>query len=221
MILLLGDIHGNAGVLKEAIAVAKEAHATSIVQLGDFGLFPDTEAWFRENTKGAHIPIYFIDGNYDDCQRWIECDTITQVWDDRNLFYIPRGTVMELDHRTVAVMGGASSINKAWLLRDGQHWDANEDITEAQISRLLKNAEGKTIDMFFTHCPPHSVIQQNFDPLWKLHFEVSIDWTDPNQLIIEDLWHKLGTTDIYSGHMHKRVQGINYRIVNINELLAV
>jgi len=31
----------------------------------------------------------------------------------------------------------------------------------------------------------------------------------------------LGTPDVYSGHMHKRVQGINYRIVNINELLAV
>jgi Icc-related predicted phosphoesterase len=221
MILLLGDIHGNAGILKEAIAVAKQAHATAIVQLGDFGLFPDTESWFRENTKNSHVPIYFIDGNHDDCQRWVECDTITQVWDDRNLFYIPRGTVTELDGRTIAVMGGASSINKAWLLRDGQHWDSNEDITDEQINRLLDNSKGKTIDIFLTHCPPHTVIQKNFDPLWKLYFEVSVDWTDPNQLIIEDLWHKLGTPNIYSGHMHKRIQGDDYRILNINELLAV
>jgi hypothetical protein len=35
------------------------------------------------------------------------------------------------------------------------------------------------------------------------------------------LWHKLGTPDIYSGHMHKRVQGMTYRILNINEVLAV
>jgi len=221
MILLLGDIHGNAGILRTAIEVSKESDAVAIVQLGDFGLFPDTEAWFRENIKDAHIPVYFIDGNHDNCQRWVECKTITRVWDDRELYYIPRGTVMELDGRTIAVMGGASSINKHWLIRDGQHWDANEDITETQITRLLQNTERKKIDILLTHCPPHTVIQQNFDPLWKLHFEVSIDWTDPNQLIIEDLWNKLGTPNIYSGHMHKRIQGPNYRILDINELLAI
>jgi len=221
MILLLGDIHGHAGILRKAIDVSKESNAKAIIQLGDFGLFPDTEAWFRENVKDAHIPVYFIDGNHDNCQRWVECETITRVWDDRELYYIPRGTVMELDGRTIAIMGGASSINKKWILRDGGNWDPNEDITEAQISLLLKNAEGKTIDTFLTHCPPHTVIQQNFDPLWKLHFEVSIDWTDPNQLIIEDLWHKMGSPDVYSGHMHKRVQGPNYRILDINELLAI
>lgn len=221
MILLLGDIHGNAGILKEAIEVAKGSDAKAIIQLGDFGLFPDTEDWFRENVKDTHIPIYFIDGNHDDCQRWVACDTVTRIWDDREMFYIPRGTVMELDGRTIAVMGGASSINKAWLLRDGQHWDANEDITEEHITRLLNNTKDKNIDMFLTHCPPNTVIQSNFDPLWKLYFEVSVDWTDPNQLIIEDLWHKLGTPDVYSGHMHKRIQGPNYRILNINEVLAV
>lgn len=221
MILLLGDIHGNAGILRKAIEVSKESDAKAIIQLGDFGLFPETEAWFRENVKDAHIPIYFIDGNHDDCQRWVECDTVTRIWEDREMFYIPRGTVMELDGRTIAVMGGASSINKNWLLRDGERWDSNEDITEPHISRLINNVEGKKVDMFLTHCPPHSVIQKNFDPLWKLYFEVSVDWVDPNQLIIEDVWQKLGSPDVYSGHMHKRIQGPNYRILDINELLAV
>jgi predicted phosphodiesterase len=221
MILLLGDIHGQCGILKRALDVSKHSDATAIIQLGDFGLFQDNEDWFRKNIEDAHIPIYFIDGNHDDCRRWIECDSVHRVWDDRELYYIPRGTVMELDGRTIAVMGGASSINKAWLLRDNMHWDPNEDITQEQIDTLLRNADGKKIDMFLTHCPPHSVIQQNFDPLWKLHFDVSIDWIDPNQVIIEELWHKMGTPDVYSGHMHKRIQGMTYRILDINELLAV
>jgi predicted phosphodiesterase len=221
MILLLGDIHGNAGILKQAIEVSKESNAKAIIQLGDFGLFTDNEQWFRENVKDAHIPIYFIDGNHDDCRRWIELDEVTRIWDDRELFYIPRGTVMELDGRTIAVMGGAASIDKKMRLENNMHWDSNEDISQEDISRLLINAEGERIDMFLTHCPPHSVIQQHFDPLWKLHFGVSIDWTDPNQHIIEELWHKLGTPDVYSGHMHKRVQGQDYRILNINELLAI
>jgi hypothetical protein len=87
--------------------------------------------------------------------------------------------------------------------------------------KVLDNAQGKTIDLFITHCPPHSVIEENFDPRNKLWFEVGLDWTDPNQLVIEELWHKLGTPMVYSGHMHRRVQGMTYRILDINELLAV
>ena len=221
MILLLGDIHGQTGILEEALDISKQSNACAIIQLGDFGLFQDNEEWFREHIKDAHIPIYFIDGNHDDCRRWIQYDSIHKVWDDRELYYIPRGTVMELDGQTIAVMGGASSINKKQLLEDNMHWDPNEDITKDDIARLLKNAEGKTVDMFLTHCPPHSVIQEHFDPVWKLHFDVNIDWIDPNQTIIEELWHKLGTPSVYSGHMHKRIQGMTYRILNINELLAV
>lgn len=221
MILLLGDIHGNAGILRKAIEVSKESDAKAIIQLGDFGLFPETEAWFRENVKDAHIPIYFIDGNHDNCQRWVEYESITQIWDDRELYYIPRGTVMELDGRTVAFMGGASSIDKNIRLKNNMDWDVNENISPTHIERLYRNALGKKVDMFLTHCPPHSVIEKNFDPINKLWFGVGVDWTDPNQNIIEDAWDKLNYPTVYSGHMHKRVVGNDYRILNINEILAV
>ena len=221
MILLLGDIHGYSVVLKRALEVAKETDAVAIVQLGDFGMFRDNEEQFREHIKDAHIPIYFIDGNHDDCVRWMNYEGIGRVWNDRELYYIPRGTVMELDGRTIAVMGGAGSIDKQYRLEQNMHWDQYENISEDHINLLLKNATGKTIDMFLTHCPPNSVIEKNFDPTNKLWFGVGIDWVDPNQMIIEDLWNKLGNPNVYSGHMHKRINGPNYRILNINELLSV
>jgi predicted phosphodiesterase len=221
MILLLGDIHGNASVLRQALDIAKQSNAVAIVQLGDFGMFRDNELWFREQIHNAHIPIYFIDGNHDDCSRWVELDEVTRIWDDRELYYIPRGTVMELDGKTIAFMGGASSIDKKMRLENNMHWDANENISEHHINHLLRNTESKKIDMLLTHCPPHSVIQQNFDPINKLWFGVGVDWIDQNQVTIEHIWNKLGTPAIYSGHMHKRVQGPNYRILEINELLAV
>ncbi len=96
MILLLGDIHGNASILSQALGIAKESNAVAIVQLGDFGLFLDNETWFRQNIINAHIPVYFIDGNHDDCKRWVGYNKVTRVWDDCELFYVPRGTVMEL-----------------------------------------------------------------------------------------------------------------------------
>jgi predicted phosphodiesterase len=221
MILLLGDIHSNAGIFRQVIELSKESGAIAIVQLGDFGLFRDNEDWFRQNIKDAHIPIYFIDGNHDDCSRWIEYEEVTRIWDDRELFYVPRGTVMELDGRTVAFMGGASSIDKKIRLENNMHWDINENISDDHVNRLLNNTNGKKIDVLLTHCPPHSVIEKHFDPINKLWFGVGVDWVDPNQRIIEDIWQQLGTPNIYSGHMHKRVQGKNYRILNINELLAI
>lgn len=221
MILLLGDIHGSAGILKRALEVSRESNAIAIIQLGDFGMFRDNELWFRENIKDAHIPIYFIDGNHDDCCRWDKLEEVTRIWDDRELYYIPRGTVMELDGRTIAFMGGAGSIDKKTRIETNMHWDENENISPTHVERLYRNALGKKIDMFLTHCPPHSVIEKNFDPMQKLWFGVGIDWVDPNQNIIEDAWDKLNYPPIYSGHMHKRIQGKDYRILNINELLAV
>lgn len=221
MILLLGDIHSNAGILDAALDVAKQSSAVAIIQLGDFGLFKENQEWFRSHIEDAHIPIYFIDGNHDDCSRWVQYDSIHRVWDDRELYYVPRGTVMELDGRTIAFMGGASSIDKKIRLENDMHWDHNENIIQEQYNTLLHNAANKKIDIFLTHCPPHSVVQEHFDPLNKLFFGVGVDWIDPNQVIIEELWHKLGTPNIYSGHMHKRVVGMTYRILNINELLAV
>lgn len=221
MILLLGDIHGDSRILKTAIEVAKESNAVAIIQLGDFGMYFDNEVWFRQDIEDAHIPIYFIDGNHDDCTKWITYDSVTRIWDDRNLYYVPRGTVMELDGRTVAFMGGAGSIDKKIRLERKMHWDINENIGEEHIANLYKNIEGKKIDMLLTHCPPNSVINEHFDPAQKLWFGVDIDWQDPNQDIIEDIWKKLDYVPVYSGHMHKKIIGMTYRILNINELLAV
>jgi predicted phosphodiesterase len=221
MILLLGDIHGHPGILGRALEVSKESNAKAIIQLGDFCMFPDSEEHFRNSIRNAHIPIYFIDGNHDDCTRWVQYNSVHKVWDDRELYYIPRGTVMKLDGRTIAFMGGAASIDKQIRLENGMHWDHNENIADEHINRMEQNMKGKKIDMFLTHCPPNSVVERHFDAEGKLFFGVGLDWTDPAQKIIEDLWDKMGNPNIFSGHMHRRVQGKNYRILNINEVLAV
>lgn len=226
MILLLGDIHGDYKTLERAIDLAHSSDAKAIIQVGDFGLFSNTamanEIPFLKVASKSKVPIYFIDGNHDDCDRWVEMTEVTRLWGPMaNFHYVPRGTVLEIDGRTIAFMGGAASIDKAWRLESGAHWTEKENISPQEALRLLNNAEGKTIDMFITHCPPNSVVEENFNPRDKLFFGVEMDWVDTNQLVIEELWHKLGTPMIYSGHMHRRVQGMTYRILDINELLGV
>lgn len=224
MILLLGDIHGDYYILKNAIDKANEANAAAIIQLGDFGLFGfDNIAAqkFNEVTKRANMPVYFIDGNHDDCKRWVQVKEVTSVFENGNLFYVPRGTVMDIDGRTIAFMGGAGSIDKDTRLRHGWHWDEYENISPMELLKLMDNAKDKKIDMFLTHCPPNSVIQEHFDPRGKLQFGVGIDWHDHNQDIIENAWRALDYPPIYSGHMHKTVEGTTYTILNINQCMFV
>ena len=225
MILLLGDIHGDYKVLERAIKVAEENGAVAVIQVGDFGLFNKygmaNESHFYKVMSSSKVPVYWIDGNHDDCDRWTKYTEIYKVWSDTDFFYVPRGTVMELDGRTIAFMGGAASIDMKWRLREGAFWTEKENISNEEITRLLDNTNGKKIDMFITHCPPDSVINRHFNPMDKLFFNVGIEWTDQNGLVVEDLWNKLGNPMIYSGHMHRTVQGDNYRILDINEALAV
>jgi Icc-related predicted phosphoesterase len=223
MILLLGDIHGDTGALQRAVSMANEVGATALIQVGDFGLFQGkrNESEFYAVCKNSAVPIYFIEGNHDDCKRWVKLTEVTRVWDDANLFYIPRGTVMELDGRTIAFMGGAASIDKAIRLHEGWHWDKYENIDPSEVLRLFENVEGKTIDVFITHDTPTSVTKAHFDDNAKLWFGVGKDWHDHNMDVIQEIWDKLGNPKIYSGHMHRSVIGPNYRILNINELLAI
>lgn len=223
MILLLGDIHGNVGTLKYAIEKANEAGAAALIQVGDFGLYMGgrNEVAFHRACQASAIPIYFIEGNHDDCQRWVKLTEVTRIWDDANLFYIPRGTVMELDGRTIAFMGGAASIDKNIRLHEGWHWDEFENIHPSEVLRLFKNSEGKTIDILITHDVPISVCKAHFDDNAKLWFGVGKDWHDANMDVIEKIWEHYGKPKIYSGHMHRSVIGPDYRILNIDEMLMM
>jgi Icc-related predicted phosphoesterase len=225
MILILSDIHGDYKTLQRAIDNANEVGAAALIQIGDFGLFRgfgmNNEEQFKNVVHTSNCPVYFIDGNHDDCARWTTYTEVSQVYPELPLYYVPRGTVMDIDNRTVAFMGGAASIDKNIRLQEGWHWDENENISPFEVLRMMDNAKDKDIDMFITHCPPHSVIKEHFDPRAKLQFGVGLDWHDHNQDIIENIWHALGTPMVYSGHMHRKVEGMTYRILDINELLAV
>lgn len=235
MITLLGDIHGDIGVLKFAIDRAVEKGSVALIQVGDFGLFfrDGINEGFHRVCKASPIPVYFIDGNHDDHRRWISHKKVEQVWDNVNLFYVPRGEVLEIGGRNIAFMGGAASIDKGLRLQMGWQWDEEENIRPYQIKRLLRNVKDKSIDLFITHCPPGSVIDRHFDPRNKLRFGVGLEWADPNQAIIEDLWERIGFPPIYSGHMHDSIVGYDprvfvagepkglYKILDINECVEV
>lgn len=223
MITLLGDIHGIWYDLRKAISIVQEENSAAIIQVGDFGLMGDdhNNEVVRQICRESDIPVYFIDGNHDNCSHWAQFTKVTRIWDDSNLHYIPRGHVMEIDGRTVAFMGGAGSIDKAIRLERRDHWDAREDINTDDVIRLWRNTAGVQLDHFIVHCPPQSIIDKHFDPFYKLHFRVPVDWIDPNCVTIEHLWENLGKPYMYAGHMHRRVAGEDFRILDIGEVINI
>ena len=235
-ILLLGDIHGEFCALTNALREARQHGITSVIQVGDFGYFAgkNDQALIDSMSGYEDITVYFIDGNHDDCDLWNKFDCMhgpKACGPVENLMFVPRGCVFEVDGRNIAFMGGAASIDKAFRIQYKWFWTEGENITKQQIANFAANyaAEveaGRKIDMFITHCPPNSIIQKHFPAEDKLRFGVPIDWIDPNQMIIQNLWAGMNYPPIYSGHMHKSVRPFfsedrEYCILNIDEIIIV
>lgn len=211
MITIIGDIHAQYKKFVQLVLAAKLRGASCVIQVGDFGWYPANLKFFDNVTLA--LPTYVIDGNHEDHQYLEQFKTVTEVFP--NLFFVPRGTVLTLDNRRIAFMGGAASVDKAYRLRNGWHWSEGENIT-VEESKLFDGV--KKPDIFITHCPPQSVIQEYFDPQTLVHyFDLPITWRDPNADIIENIWRSWNCPLVISGHMHRSVVNHTYRILDIDE----
>lgn len=223
MIQLIGDIHGDFKTLAALVKAAP--HAAEIVQVGDFGFWPQ----LRDRYKAPERMVYFIDGNHDHCQALAgepPFDKPAELWP--NATYVPRGTVLTLNGKNVLFLGGAKSIDRAWRPRynpDGggynpvNCWFPEEVISDADTERALVRAKavGK-IDLMVTHTPPQWMVDKYFGvpgPEWGL----PRDWRDESAGQVELVWKELDCPDLVCGHMHRSVTDGVCRILTINEVM--
>lgn len=215
MLGFLGDMHGEVRTLANVVKKLEGfPEITALIQVGDFGFYPQLMAQFYDIKP--HIPIYAIDGNHEHFPMLTGLNAVTEL--ATNIFYVPRGTVLELDGRKIAFIGGAASIDKKMRLQYGMSWFEDELVTELDIFKLH---DVDKVDILVTHTPPYSVIQKHFPPVHLLGFGVSNDWRDPSADKIEALWNRLGKPPLICGHMHRSVVEGNVRILNIAELFAM
>ena len=152
-ILLLGDTHGNWFWMDQNIKYAKTfVDIDLVIQLGDFGCYHSNIKELVNNYKKfTDCPIYFIDGNHEDhFYLRYECD-LTHM-NDRCIFYQPRGSIIELDGRTIGFMGGAFNVDRPQeILEDMANFPTNNEIEK--FSNTL-NDLNKPTDLLVTHgCP--------------------------------------------------------------------
>ena len=214
-VVLLGDIHGITKVLGAVDKMQSASGSTVVagIQVGDLGWYKDTNPLFH--TLDLKLPWYWIDGNHEDFSL-LKYTKVTEV--APNLFYVPRGTVMEVGGIKIGFLGGAASVDKQTRLRLGWHWSEDELITDEDIAKF----DGvESVDMLITHCPPQSTIQKHFDSRMLMYFGLSPDWRDPSADKVEALWKRLGEPPLVCGHMHRSITDGNVRILDINEYITV
>jgi hypothetical protein len=214
MLAFCGDWHGAFG---DGIAKVKpfvDKHNATVIQVGDFGWWP----------VGIYpefpFPVYWIDGNHeyfadprtDDIHaRFLWNDvlvkkpllSLTEPTEVRkNMIYVPRGTVMEMNGKTIAFLGGAESMDKVYR-REGISWFPEESIRREDEERLLDNAAGKHIDILVTHTPPIDCIV-NMEGTVRSHPNNTNRWYNQSARSVQRAWEALGKPYLFCGHMHKR-----------------
>ncbi|MBU8920803.1 MAG: metallophosphoesterase [Bacteroidales bacterium] len=213
MIIFVGDVHAEFD--RMAAALTKAPRDAQIIQVGDFGIWPNCEKrWARSGMQEFEKPVLFIDGNHE-CFPMLSQDQVPkEIWP--GAVHVPRGSVLRIDSYTIGFLGGGTSIDKAYR-KGGTSWFADEQITEEQLRRF----DGQTIDILVTHTPPAETIARNFDSRIPISFGFDADFIDPEAHKVEKVWHQLGRPKLFCGHMHSSVQDGPVRILDICEAYAL
>jgi predicted phosphodiesterase len=215
MLVVLGDIHGGFRRIYELDKLVSDT-AEAIIQVGDFGF----DSSLLSTWRPTETPIYAIDGNHENFA-WLSqfMNERGPVEIQKNLFYVPRGAILDIDDKIIGFAGGAASIDYKFrkLYRD---WWPEEILLREQIEPLMQIEH---LDYIITHAPPSTTTAQFFGKSGYKYFDVPDTWYDPSQLVIDVLKAKHPESQLICGHMHKPINDtINkVRILDINEAMEI
>lgn len=215
-IALIGDIHaeiqGNfnslTAIQNRAVRENSDIHLT-FIQVGDLGYCPETkDAYYLSLPR----KFYWIHGNHDETDSLVVHSKPVEIW--HNAYYIPNGTVLEIDGKKVAFLGGAASVDKAW--RGPGEWYASEVPTKEQLDRF---SGVDKVDLMVCHTAPQHYIDNRMDHAHlENFFGLPKDWQDPTSAMIQELWDRWGRPHLVCGHLHRSDLFDNIKVIGINEL---
>lgn len=215
MIYFLGDLHGDFAKLHYL-----EQHMEPddiIIQVGDFGFYPNRIPDL--NPKGYPCKVYVIDGNHEHYPYLAELVDRNEISEFLpNMFYVPRGEVMEIEGNLIGFLGGGCSIDVTFTKPYG-HWHWQETITEDDVQTLIENVGDRQLDILVAHAAPRKLITNNFTPLNHTYWRLPIGWEDASSIRIEKAINILKPTQFVCGHMHRSVIDGNQRILDIDEVV--
>lgn len=162
-ILYVGDLHGKVNILGDIIQSAEAKGFTAIIQVGDFGFgFPDN-CWNDFLEKRARqqkwkVPIYTCFGNHDNWNRIYQmreeqASDKVELVQGSGVYFVSRGTVLEIDNISHIFMGGAESTDKHKRVENVSWWDL-EQPTHKEFELFFNNLEDQKPDTIVAHEAP-------------------------------------------------------------------
>lgn len=209
--VLVGDTHGDAQFVANVNRFARDAGATTIVQLGDFGynfdrnLLASIGAFLDRSEENRW---YWLDGNHDHHDYIEDVILKDQPWDvpvphfhDR-MFYCPRGSTTMLGDTKVMFLGGAFSIDRAYR-KEYVSWWPQETIRHKDMIAANQNKDGVTV--MFTHdAPPNDGLEPL---LWQgLGYKID-EASRSNRENLAAVVNVVRPDRLYHGHYHHRYDG--------------
>jgi hypothetical protein len=194
-IIILGDLHGEFHRLN---CLIEQEQPDIILQVGDFGYWPRMEDQDLSIISSDHTRIYFCDGNNDDLDRLLALagTKVQPVQVSPNIYYMPRGSVLELDDgRRVLFIGGAQSIDR-FRRYEGWDWFPEEILCEQDLSSL---PEGN-IDIVVSHTCPLEFSMETFCRLKS-------NEVDPSRQLLSRVLYRYQPAQWYFGHWHIHARG--------------
>jgi len=198
-VLIAGDTHGNTKWAEGLARSAAELGCPVIIQVGDFGYFPDHPDGARFLTAVDTacaingVELWFIDGNHDDHFALGEHrERNTPVALTEHVTYVPRGARLALGGVAFGFLGGAFSVD--WRARTlGIDWWRNEKTDHSDIARLGSGI----LDVLIAHDAPAGVDLS----AWRLPAEDQVR-TDEVRSLIAAAVESTRPGIVLHGHWH-------------------
>jgi hypothetical protein len=194
-LLVAGDTHGNLDWIGTLSKLAKRHECCGVVQLGDFGLWPDQQMarsrgdftvlddrWLDAVAQVADFHRVWwrvLDGNHDAhplARAAYAADTNgVRPIRDGVLDWADRGAAWQWGGVRFAALGGAVSIDKQFRV-EGRDWWPTEEITDDDLDSLTARV-GDGVDVLLTHDSPElpATIRPLADPVLNDRCRRSVD----------------------------------------------
>lgn len=217
MIYVVGDLHGD--LMRLATLKKHLTQDDTVIQVGDFGFYPEVIKEWKSLFEDYPCRILAVDGNHEDFNYIATFEEgIHNVVG--NLFYVPRGSVLDIEGKLFGFLGGGESIDKAYRVENVSWWK-QETITDEDVVKLIDNVNYRVLDYLIAHSAPTFTINAHFGPLNLRDWGLPGDWTDVSAQQISRAVHTLSPRNFICGHMHRSVIDGNIRILDINEVITI
>lgn len=204
----MGDTHGNYSWLMYALGKFNREGVTTILQLGDFGIWPGERAKGVIHQVGLSLrnykqTMYVVPGNHEDYSQIAGVPMADDGWQhfhDRILL-APRGHRWEWDGMSFVALGGAPSVDRTLRLAKNWPWWAEEAITQEDVDKVVA---GGYADVMVCHDAPIGIqgIEKEIEHNPHGFADEDLVYASEGRELLTQAFHGVAPKIFLHGHYH-------------------